>query len=790
MVLDQDGISLFHRENGGWRGLGKADPSDPLLAQQLRYLQRTATELSGGQFATKLVIPNSQILYKDMQIEPATDELRNAMIHAELDGATPYALDDLVFDWCDAGDNRVKVAVVARETLYEAEAFAVEHRFNPVSFVAAPNPEIFAEEPFFGETNFSDMLLSQDDSVEPDDDVFSMIQQAEISDLPVVEVEAAQGVIPAAPPIEPQVEEPTPEPEPEILPDPPAEPAFSTRRSLQSGPVPDEPLALKWVTPRIAVGARNVAPVSVPTDSDGNAVKAEITPMAVTAPQLAAAPQKRVGTSSAPAIPVAPENRNRTPVPPQRRSYEDEAKSLTVFGARDATPGAPRLGHFKLSIATGAAAAVALGILVVSGLFGGPSEDVQLTFEDLGEAQSASAQVASATFTDLADLPSSDATDANAPNAGVEVASLSPPDISVSDLAVPSPEESAELETSADPQELMSQDVAQAAYALTGIWQRAPDPLPDPKADHLDDFYVASIDHPVVVQDAVALPQIDRAQPDSGLQAMLPPAPAGTTFDFDENGLVRATPDGALTPDGIRIFAGQPAQVPTLRPFTAPSVAPEPTPSDQIIGIPPLPRPENLVAQTQRDRLGGRTLADLAEVRPLARPASAQEVQEVEGTETTELSRLAIDTSRRPAARPNSLAKSVEQALAAATVNAAVEDAVAEAATSDTSTQDTAPQEEPVAVAASAAVAPTAPSKPSVAKEATVKRGIKLSSINLIGVYGSSSDRRALVRLTSGRYVKVQVGDRLDGGRVASISSSELKYVKSGRNVTLKLPTG
>ena len=36
----------------------------------------------------------------------------------------------------------------------------------------------------------------------------------------------------------------------------------------------------------------------------------------------------------------------------------------------------------------------------------------------------------------------------------------------------------------------------------------------------------------------------------------------------------------------------------------------------------------------------------------------------------------------------------------------------------------------------------------------------------------------------------VEVGDRLDGGRVAAITDSELRYVKGGRNVVLKIPEG
>ena len=45
-------------------------------------------------------------------------------------------------------------------------------------------------------------------------------------------------------------------------------------------------------------------------------------------------------------------------------------------------------------------------------------------------------------------------------------------------------------------------------------------------------------------------------------------------------------------------------------------------------------------------------------------------------------------------------------------------------------------------------------------------------------------------RLSSGRYRKVVVGDRLDGGRVSAIGESELRYTKGGRNMVLKMPRG
>jgi type IV pilus biogenesis protein PilP len=82
------------------------------------------------------------------------------------------------------------------------------------------------------------------------------------------------------------------------------------------------------------------------------------------------------------------------------------------------------------------------------------------------------------------------------------------------------------------------------------------------------------------------------------------------------------------------------------------------------------------------------------------------------------------------------------------------------------------------------------PSSASVARQATIANAIQLNKINLVGVYGAPSDRRALVRLPSGRYLKVKVGDRVDGGTVARITERELLYRKGSRTLSLALPKG
>jgi len=167
-----------------------------------------------------------------------------------------------------------------------------------------------------------------------------------------------------------------------------------------------------------------------------------------------------------------------------------------------------------------------------------------------------------------------------------------------------------------------------------------------------------------------------------------------------------------------------------------------------------------------RASAGGDPAATAAAAAALALPqpttvAAASPVQSA--------TRFATSQSRRPDTRPRNFDRIVKRAQRAAP--AATETRVAAAAS-----------------VAPRSVAPAVPSKTSVARSATVKNAINLRKVNLIGVYGKPSSRRALVRLSNGRYQKVKVGDRIDGGRVAAISTSELRYTKGGRNVVLKMP--
>lgn len=301
---------------------------------------------------------------------------------------------------------------------------------------------------------------------------------------------------------------------------------------------------------------------------------------------------------------------------------------------------------------------------------------------------------------------------------------------------------------------------AQEMYLATGIWQLAPAQAPVPDEIEIANIYVASIDPSVLTQDAIALPAPGGARTDHRPLSPVTPLPFDTRFDYDDSGFVRATPDGAVTPEGALVIAGRPDPLPLERPTTN-----LPLPDrQQLAAVKPLPRPSNFGDTVERGRLGGLTRSELASVKPILRPRSAQEAATDAGLDESP-TQYAVLTTAMPKTRPGNFSATVENARAAGIK----------------------PQSDPTSAVPTA---PAIPTRASVAKQATETNAISLKKVTLIGVYGSASSRRALVRLPSGRYVKVEVGDRVDGGRVAAIDTHSLRYTKGGKSILLKMPKG
>lgn len=759
LSLSLDGIALLHRAADGWRVVGDVSLDAPDLTDTLEHLRQRAIKIDPRGPVCKLIIPNDQIRYLSVAATASDDDGNRELALTALATATPYSLDELAFD-LNLGANQTQVAAVAHATLAEAEQFAAEHGFEPVSFVAIPDETEFDGEPYFGPAS----SVKDTDSVERDDEPVSVIGMA----------------IEPATPAEPSADEDD-LPEPDIADAPAeetAEPApFTSRRGKADEPSTAPPLAgarrdapveppAKPVTPTPSVAdiseAEKANPVAGPTE-DGTGIaeenEAEVASLAKDS-QSETVKKKVIIRPVQPTDTVTPASLppvSLTPASQPELEPKDEAARLTVFGARkrSSVGGKPR--HLGLIL-------MAALLLFLAGVAAWAALFLEDGLAGLFNDSPAAIEQAAVPFPLVPSVqsraPTSPATDDPTTDEDVEIA----PEAAGSGDLIPDDMTTAETEASeADDSQTLQQD--EARYAATGIWQRAPALPETPEIVDLNNLYEVSIDRTDLAQDAVALPTIAELETDLSLDSVTAPAAAGTTFALDADGLVTPSPQGTLTPEGIRVFEGKPPVIPPPTP-TRFEVEPDlDAGRDRLAGLRPKPRPSDLVEQTERTQLGGLTRAELGKARPKPRPRVQKQEAERDETPTAQ----AVVVSKTPKARPRNFGAKV-----------------------DTARKQTAGPSSQVAAATVApkTVSPRIPSSASVARRATLDNAINLRRINLIGVYGTPANRRALVRMPSGRYKKVKVGDKVDGGKIVAIGDSELRYQKSGRNVTLKMPRG
>ncbi len=268
------------------------------------------------------------------------------------------------------------------------------------------------------------------------------------------------------------------------------------------------------------------------------------------------------------------------------------------------------------------------------------------------------------------------------------------------------------------------------------------------------------------------------------LPADAPPADTATAEPFADPALAGRLP--LPRPAGLAVAA--PSAEQTTAPATGLAAAPAPLPP------PADPRHAALKPKARSATASAAALQREATASAIEAAAAAALAAEAEAASAPGISgatRLAVASSRRPATRPSQFAASVEAALAAAASEPAAE-AQPEAAV-QTAAAEPAPAPEPAAQPEAVdepepeSAAPDIPTRATVAKQATIRNALDLGEVSLIGVYGSSNNRRALVRMSTGRFVKVEVGDRLNGGKVAAIDATQLTYVKNGRSIVLKM---
>lgn len=972
-------VRLLHRTAGGWQLVGSVAQSAPDLGEALGYLRATALGLSPRGIATKLILPNTQILYTQVAARGPDAAKRRAQVAAGLEGRTPYAVDDLVYDTWGKGD-LVQVAVIARETLAEAEAFAAEHRFNPVAFVAVPEAGDFGGEPWFGPTDLAATLLAPGEKVERDQDPVQMTQRS-------FAVDAAAAALPEAEPEMPAPARPdaAPAPPPELAPEPapiaaPATPPLADAApepaSPEAVPAAQSPLSAQGAVtkPAVSIGfpsgndifntlAHQLSqPVAQPERAPAAAkpvtaqpiVEVEEAPMALDVDpeadpepeQAADKPSRRPDPAHARVIdpgiaddlppPLAPaalvafssrRQADAAPIPSPgsaRPPRPTPAKPLAAAGGaigrapepakpepakpESATPEPAKPEPAKpLPQKTGAAMGKALhglGALVTAPGIAGAKPRGKVAIPSALPPLPAANPGASAATTAAAARPAQarpsrglgakpaptrgkprflgliltvvllfllamiaawssytlafwqDSTPAPAQTAPIPTppiqtgaadpapadTSASGPDVKNTSLAggqdpgakvtAPAPPPVAPVAVQADPA-AAAPPAAVAAESADSAGSAAQTP---PGTDVQNEIFLATADTPPATVNPLALPEPE-ARGDPPPAAGAAPPPFGTVYQFNPDGTIHPTPEGIITPEGVLLIAGKPKLVPAPRPDSllvapvAPVAAPDavapgtvalapaeaapaadatPEPAASLpvdpalAGKKPHPRPDGLVpaaAPANQGALDPAADNRFANLHPLARPAAvlaagqaardasaSASLSAQAGAAQGAISPQAVSFSPRPTARPDGLAQATDSAIASVAQDPAATAAAFDAAAAqpDSTAAAAASDSEPDLASA----APPIPTKAAVAKQATVKHGVNLSKTSLIGVFGTDSDRYALVRLAHGGFKKVKVGDRLDGGRVAAITDTELRYQKGSKLVTLAMPKG
>ncbi len=758
--LDMAAVRLMRREAGQWREIVVEKIDGPDIEDRLRAM----VDRIGDAKSVDLFLPRDQILYTDVTVtseDAALDEIDLAM-----DGRTPYALSELEFDWEMIGPDTARVAAIARETLDEAAAFAEARGMRVAGFSSLADKTDFPRLPDFGGGSLFDAETDDEEETSspptmqfstkretsrPNGPVATLTPSSATASEPVLRVDDAMPVMQVRSrdiaPLDPGAPLSAPPSQPRVRTDiaasmvspqaasltPPA--AVKVRRY---GSAPLRTLAVFAIalllTIGIAIVVWNILPMG-----PGQSARSD----APAQPESALAPPR-----PRPADLAAPETQV-TALPPEAAPV-DNPVSVPEPGATDTaeTPGSE----------------------VIEAAPPHDAESVPDPLPDLPRPVVVSDDIA--------------ITAPNSETAPVLTTVASQPDLAKLPKLLNALRSGEGLPTY-DP----APPLAATPQILAGIGTQAPLPSPeleDAPFDDTDLIYFASIEAGSPSADAIALPSVSDIA--TGTLPFIQAAPAPETDAPHIDELASATPAAEL-PSATDLAAEAALADSSLAEPTATGL-PQPTEfAARLVQRAPRSRPSDFVQTIERDRFNGLTRDQLATRRPPRRPESAQ-AEALLADAPAPVSDLAVETSLAPRGRPAGFDRTVAASLVqreAERLTASLDyqtpdtSAAIEAALEADAEPEPRPQDTPrLAI----------PSGASVARQATIDDAIRLNKINLVGVYGTPGERRALVRLASGRYIKVKVGDKVDGGTVASITDSELIYRKGNRNLSLVLPRG
>lgn len=792
-----DQIVLLHAQEGLWVQIGTVAVDDPDLDAALGYLRSTALGLSPRGIASKLILPDAAVLFTSIGNLSPDAQTRATQIALGLVGRTPYAVADLVYVWTDEGAT-AHLAVIARETLDEAEAFASQHRFNPVAFAAWPEQGQYPGEADFGRSAGA-MQINAPVTKPQGPAAAHSASDFEMGDVPK-DVPAPQPIVEESIVKRPEIVEVSPPPRFDLVLEPEAPVYLTAPQNLGEDHSPDDldPTQDPAETSDIETVS---APLRILPDAPRNDLAGQDSQDPNAGVQHDLAPQPSF------AAVMADDTVDEAPMALDVPSEEVSTEEPTRISLRSAGKAQTLLAEFAgrretalvKSDTSGRVEPILSSVKAATPLIAPPVIALQSVkpirtdaTPEIGAATLEKSLIAP--HTSLGNkpaikrpIPKTRGTNsvlmgfvltvllllalmAAAAMASYVTAAWNGYSAST---AVALNQPSIADEMAADlPDTLPEESPAPQIGDLSST--SAPIAFPAPTVAMVSQSQSSLV--PLVVSDALPRPIV-----------VAPPDLSTVSAPIARFGPMTTAPSaqGEMTPEGVFLIAGQPIGRDT--PVANTQAVPQGTVAEildtaavanpELAGKKPVMRPEGLAPKVNSDPA-------LAGKRPAQRPESViAAVLAAQQDANAPRSALAVTISRLPVPRPSNLKIMVTapQEIALATPDLAPPETAAVA-------NDAAPIEadnEPEVVATKSSGPRTV-----VSKNATFKNAINLSQMNLIGVYGSQANRYALIRQSNGRFKKVYVGDRFDGGLVAAITESELRYSKGGQMLALQMPKG
>ncbi len=522
LVMSSESIKLVHRAFPTWHLVGDVNPGDPQISNKLIELRARAVSLEKTPMRCKLVLPQDHIRYLEVDAGDKGGDDLIQHVKDTLEGATPYKLNEIAYDWA-VGGQTVFIATVPRKTLREAEKFAVQYNFDPVCFAGIPQTGQFVGEPFFGLTEHAASILEPDQNLDRETSAIRLNE-----------------------PLSKRVTISAPKSEEATAANTDATLTPATEKGRDTDPAIDAEIDQVHDTSVNKGAAKAPAVVHTPEKPTAKSAashepkdqKAKIQPRKTSKPETSAAkPRKRV-----PASPITA---------PKKTGL---SKNLNRYAF---------LSNSPRKVATIAGLVALLGALGWASVSYLSSAD-----EEVAVAASTPTNAPSAEQTDQTDMVESEQateqTAAASDSADPQITEQSP--VEADDQLLSTPEtaatEQAEATASTDPQ--VAEDTTPPTTAPS---QQDDTAVAQSEAQAEEPSLVQATTEGALTADGITI-YAGRPETTPPAHFIKGPPPAETSTEatiipaVDGQNIIQATADGALTPEGIRVYAGQPKATP------------------------------------------------------------------------------------------------------------------------------------------------------------------------------------------------------------------------------------